>query len=123
MTVSIASFGFKYGLPMDADLVFDVRCMPNPFYVEELRPLTGLDAPVAEYVFRSPQTQGYLQRVWDFLRFSLPLYAEEGKSVLVIAVGCTGGRHRSVAITHALADYLTSLGYTVRENHRDIGRN
>ena len=122
MTVSVTSFGFKYGLPLDADLVFDVRFMPNPFYIEELRPRTGLDQAVNDYVFSFQQTQDYLKRLKDLLAFSLPLYAEEGKTSLVIAVGCTGGHHRSVAVTHALAEFISGQGYQVSENHRDMNR-
>ena len=122
MSVSVTSFGFKYGLPMEADLVFDVRFMPNPFYIDELRNQTGLDAPVRDYVFRFQQTQEYLKRLKDLLAFSLPLYAEEGKTMLVIAVGCTGGHHRSVAVTHALAEYIRELGYSTSEHHRDLER-
>ena len=122
MTVSVTSFGFKYGLPLDADLVFDVRFMPNPFYIEELRPRTGLDQAVNDYVFSFQQTQDYLKRLKDLLAFSLPLYAEEGKTSLVIAVGCTGGHHRSVAVTHTLAEFIGSQGYQVSENHRDMNR-
>ena len=122
MTVSVTSFGFKYGLPLDADLVFDVRFMPNPFYIEELRPRTGLDQAVNDYVFSFQQTQDYLKRLKDLLAFSLPLYAEEGKTSLVIAVGCTGGHHRSVAVTHTLAKFIGSQGYQVSENHRDMSR-
>ncbi len=122
MAVSVTSFGFKYGLPMEADLVLDVRFMPNPFYIEELRPKTGLDIEVSEYVFGFQQTKGYLKRLEDLMTYTLPLYAEEGKAVLVIAVGCTGGHHRSVAVTHALAELIRSQGYQVTENHRDISR-
>ena len=122
MTVSVISFGFKYGLPMEADLVFDVRFMPNPFYIEELRPQTGLDQAVSDYVFQFPQTQDYMRRLEDLLSFSLPLYAEEGKTSLTIAVGCTGGHHRSVAVTHALAGFVRQQGYQVTENHRDMSR-
>lgn len=122
MAVSVTSFGFKYGLPMEADLVLDVRFMPNPFYIEELRPKTGLDSQVSGYVFGFQQTQGYLQRLEELLAFTLPLYAEEGKALLVIAVGCTGGHHRSVAVTHALAEFIRQQGYQVTENHRDISR-
>ena len=122
MTVSVTSFGFKYGLPLDADLVFDVRFMPNPFYIEELRPRTGLDQAVNDYVFSFQQTQDYLKRLKDLLAFSLPLYAEEGKTSLVIAVGCTGGHHRSVAVTHTLAEFIGGQGYQVSENHRDMNR-
>ena len=122
MTVSVTSFGFKYGLPLEADLVFDVRFMPNPFYMEDLRPRTGLDQAVADHVFHFPQTQDYMRRLEDLLAFSLPLYAEEGKTSLTIAVGCTGGHHRSVAVTHALAGFIHGLGYQVLENHRDMTR-
>ena len=122
MTVSVTSFGYKYGLPLEADLVFDVRFMPNPFYIEELRPQTGLDQAVSDYVFSFQQTQGYLKRLENLLSFTLPLYAEEGKTSLVIAVGCTGGHHRSVAVTHALAEFIRDLGYQVAENHRDMSR-
>ena len=122
MTVSVTSFGFKYGLPMDADLVFDVRFMPNPFYIEDLRDKTGMDHEVYDYVFSFPQTNDYLKKLEDLLSFSLPLYAEEGKTQLVIAVGCTGGHHRSVSVARALAAYIRQLGYHVSENHRDMGR-
>lgn len=122
MAVSVTSFGFKYGLLMEADLVLDVRFMPNPFYIEELRTKTGLDKEVADYVFGFQQTQGYLRRLEDLLAFTLPLYAEEGKAMLVIAVGCTGGHHRSVAVTHALAEFIRKQGYQVTEGHRDMGR-
>ena len=122
MTVSVTSFGYKYGLPLEADLVFDVRFMPNPFYIEELRPQTGLDQAVSDYVFSFQQTQGCMKRLEDLLSFTLPLYAEEGKTSLVIAVGCTGGHHRSVAVTHALAAFIRGLGYQVTENHRDMSR-
>ena len=122
LAVSVTSFGFKYGLPMEADLVLDVRFMPNPFYIDELRHQTGLDAPVAEYVFGFPQTGSFMKKLEDLLSFTLPLYAEEGKTSLFIGVGCTGGHHRSVAVTHALAEYIRGLGYQTAENHRDISR-
>lgn len=122
MTVSVTSFGYKYGLPLDADLVLDVRFMPNPFYIEELRHQTGLDKAVWDYVFSFQQTHDFLGRVKELLSFTLPLYAEEGKTGLVIAVGCTGGHHRSVAMAHALAEFTKSLGYQTAELHRDISR-
>lgn len=122
MVVSVTSFGFKHGLPMEADLVFDVRFMPNPFYIEELRPQTGLDKAVADYVFSFQQTRDFLKRLEDLLVFTLPLYAEEGKTSLAIAVGCTGGHHRSVAVTHALAEFIRQQGYQTAENHRDMSR-
>lgn len=122
MSVSVTSFGYKYGLPLEADLVFDVRFMPNPYYIEELRHKTGLDPEVSEYVLRFQQTQDFLNKLEDMLAFTLPLYAEEGKTVLVVAIGCTGGHHRSVAITHALTEYVRTLGYQVTESHRDMNR-
>ena len=122
MAVSVTSFGFKHGLPLEADLVFDVRMLPNPFYIDELRHQSGLDQAVADYVFGFPQSSQLLLHLQDLLKFSLPLYAEEGKTVLVIAVGCTGGHHRSVAVTHALTGFIRELGYPVTENHRDISR-
>lgn len=122
LSVSVASFGFKYGLPMDADLVFDVRFMPNPFYIEDLRQKTGMDQAVYDYVFSFQQTRDYMKKLEELLAFSLPLYAEEGKAQLVIAVGCTGGHHRSVSVARALAEFIRRLGYHVSENHRDLGR-
>ena len=122
MSVSVSSFGYKYGLPLEADLVLDVRFLPNPYYVDSLRRKTGMDAEVYDYVFSFPQTEGYMKRLKDLFSYTLPLYAEEGKTVLVIAVGCTGGHHRSVAVTRALAEYIRGLGYQVSENHRDMTR-
>lgn len=122
MSVTVTSFGFKYGLPLEADLVFDVRFLPNPFYVEGLRPLTGLDQGVADYVFQSPTAQELLEKLRGLMDFLLPHFVEEGKTALVVAVGCTGGRHRSVAVTHALTEYIQSLGYAAGETHRDMTR-
>lgn len=122
MDVRVSSFGFKHGVPMEADLVFDVRFLPNPYYVAELRPHTGLDAGVRDYVFSSPQTEEFLTRLEEFVGWLLPRYEEEGKTALVIAVGCTGGHHRSVAVAHALADRIRNSGYPVSESHRDLGR-
>jgi len=122
MLVSLVSFGFKHGLPMEADLVFDVRFMPNPFYIDALRHKTGLDPEVRDYVLSFRETGQFLDKLRELLRFVLPLYREEGKTVLVVAVGCTGGHHRSVAVTHALAEFINSLGYQVTENHRDMTR-
>ena len=122
MTVNVTSFGFKYGLPMEADLVMDVRFMPNPYYIETLRPKTGLDRDVYEYVFKFQQTKDFMKRLEDLLTFVLPLYAEEGKTSLTLAVGCTGGHHRSVAVTHALTEFIHQQGYPVTENHRDLAR-
>lgn len=123
MDVKVTSFGFKYGVPMEADLVFDVRFLPNPYYVPELRRLTGLDAGVRDYVFSSSQTEEFLSRLGDFVSWLLPRYEKEGKTALVIAVGCTGGHHRSVAIAHALTELLHGQGIEAAESHRDLGRN
>ena len=116
------SFGYKYGLPMDADLVFDVRFLPNPFYVEELRPLCGLDLPVAEFVFSYQQTRTFMEKITDMLDFLLPLYIEEGKLSLTVAIGCTGGHHRSVAIAAALNDHLRAEGLRSVNINRDIDK-
>ena len=123
MEVRVTSFGFKHGILMEADLVFDVRFLPNPYYVPELRPLTGLDEGVREYVFAAEQSREFLQRLTDFVSYLLPRYKEEGKTSLVIAVGCTGGHHRSVAVAHALAETFRQQNWPVTESHRDIGRN
>lgn len=122
ISVSVVSFGFKHGLPMEADLVFDVRFMPNPFYIDALRHQTGLDAPVRDYVFSFRETEEFMEKLRDMIAYLLPRYREEGKTVLVIAIGCTGGHHRSVAVTHALSRYIETLGYQVTENHRDMTR-
>lgn len=122
MAVSVVSFGFKHGLPMEADLVFDVRFMPNPYYIDALRPQTGLDAPVRDYVFSFRETEEFVEKLRDMIAYLLPRYQEEGKTVLVIAIGCTGGHHRSVAVTHTISQYIATLGYQVTENHRDMTR-
>lgn len=122
MGVSVVSFGFKYGIPIEADLVFDVRCLPNPFYIAELRDQTGLDEGIRSFLFGYRQTADLIGHLEDLLSFLLPLYVEEGKTALVVAVGCTGGQHRSVFITHALADFIRQKGYHVSENHRDMTR-
>ena len=122
MTVTVTSFGFKHGIPLEADLVFDVRCLPNPFYIEELRKKTGLDKEVYDYVFSFSQSHEIVSRLNAYLGFTLPLYAEEGKTSLVIAVGCTGGHHRSVAVARTVAEFCRGQGYHVVEAHRDIGR-
>ena len=120
--ITVMSFGFKHGIPLDADLVFDVRFLPNPFYVEELRPLSGLDRPVAEFVFRYQQTREFMEKVQEMIDFLLPYYIEEGKLGLTIAVGCTGGRHRSVAIAAALNDYFKAKGLSSVNVNRDIDK-
>lgn len=120
--INVMSFGYKYGIPLDADLVFDARFLPNPFYVEELRPLSGLDSPVMEYVFSYQQTREFMTKVEDMVEYLIPLYAEEGKQTLTIAVGCTGGRHRSVAIASALNAHLLSEGVSTVLINRDIDK-
>ena len=122
LSVNVLSFGFKHGIPIEADLVFDVRFMPNPYYVAELKEKTGLDAHVRDFVLGFQQTRSFLEKLEEMLTVLLPLYAEEGKTMLVIAIGCTGGHHRSVAIAHEVADYIMKAGYPVTENHRDISR-
>ncbi|MBR7075166.1 MAG: RNase adapter RapZ [Oscillospiraceae bacterium] len=120
LEVTVEAFGFKHGVPQDADLVFDVRFLPNPYYLEELRPLTGLDRPVAQYVFDSVEARTFMEKMEDLLDFLLPLYVEEGKLSLLIAVGCTGGRHRSVAIAAALTEYLKAKDVNAENINRDI---
>ena len=120
LAISCISFGFKYGIPAEADLVFDVRCLPNPFYIEPLKNLTGLDAPVRDYVMGCEQTKGFLRRWIDLIDYMIPLYCNEGKSQLVVAVGCTGGHHRSVALAQYLYDHLVEAGKQASVHHRDI---
>ena len=122
MLISCISFGFRNGLPQDADLVFDVRCLPNPYYVPELKEHDGTEQPVCDYVMNAPESHEMLQKLEELLAFSIPLYQREGKSQLVVAVGCTGGRHRSVAMACQLAAYLRHLGYRVELSHRDKDR-
>ena len=120
MVVNLVSFGYKNGVPMDADLVFDVRCLPNPHFVDRLRGLTGRDAPVVRYMRRTPATREFLDRLTAFLKFALPQYVQEGKSYLTVGVGCTGGRHRSVMIAEALRRSLAGVpGVKLRVQHRD----
>lgn len=118
--INVVSFGFKYGIPMDADLMFDVRYLPNPYYIADLRGLSGLDEPVRNFVFDHEQTEEFMNKLTDLIDFLLPLYIEEGKYSLVIAIGCTGGRHRSVAIAKALGDHIESQGYSVDNTNRDL---
>lgn len=122
MSINVLSFGFKYGLPIEADLVLDVRFLPNPFYVPELRSKTGVSDDVYHYVMDTAPAKEFMQRLERLFEFLLPQYVEEGKSALVIAVGCTGGKHRSVSVTRALAGYIRQKGYSVSENHRDMTR-
>lgn len=120
--VTVLSFGYKHGLPMDADLVFDARFLPNPFYVEDLRPLCGLDRPVFEFVFGYQQTRQFMEKLQDMVDYLLPLYIEEGKLGLTIAIGCTGGHHRSVAIASALNNYLQAKGVNSINVNRDLDK-
>lgn len=122
MSLMVVSFGFKYGVPQEADLVFDVRCLPNPFYVPELKNLTGLDQPVVDYVMQSPESQEFLHRIESFLEYALPLYVKEGKSQLMIAVGCTGGKHRSITFARKIGEFCQKLGYAPSVQHRDAKR-
>lgn len=119
--ITVLSFGFKYGIPTDADLVFDVRFLPNPYYVEGLRPLTGLDKPIQNYVKSSAQYHEFLDKLEDMIEFLIPNYISEGKNQLVIAIGCTGGKHRSVTVAQGLYDRLDlQQDYGLRIEHRDI---
>ena len=122
MTVSLVSFGYKYGLPTDADIALDCRFLPNPFFVEELRPKTGADPEVAAYVLERPDARELLGHVMALLAFALPRFHREGKSYVTIAIGCTGGRHRSVALVEALRQRLAGHGYRVLVRHRDVER-
>ncbi len=122
LNISLVSFGYKFGLPLDADLVFDIRFLPNPFYREELRDFTGLDPAVKSYVMGRTLTSQFLKKTKDLLAFLIPCYIAEGKTQLVIAVGCTGGRHRSVAIAENLGIFFVDLGQNVTVGHRDLDR-
>ena len=120
LIVRVVSFGFKYGIPMDADLVFDVRFLPNPYYIDELKHQTGNDAPVHDYVMSFPEAGEFLQKLTDMLQFLIPNYIKEGKHQLVIAVGCTGGKHRSVTLANELYESLHKQGnYGITITHRD----
>ena len=123
MTINVLSFGFKFGMPMDADMVFDVRFLPNPFYIDSLRHKSGAVPEVAEYIDSKPVTQEFEKRLTALIEFLVPQYVKEGKSQLVIAVGCTGGMHRSVFIAHYIFDFLKKKGYIVKLEHRDLMKN
>lgn len=122
IVISVMSFGFKYSVPKESDLVFDVRFLPNPYYDMQLRPKTGLDKEVKDYAFKNGQAEVFLSKLEDLLEFLLPCYISEGKNTLVVAIGCTGGKHRSVAIAEEISVYLKEKGYFVISNHRDIGK-
>ena len=120
LTISVLSFGFKHGIPMDSDLVFDVRFLPNPYYVEELRNKTGEDKEVRDYVMNSDISREFYKKLSDMIDFLIPQYVEEGKHHLVISIGCTGGRHRSVTIANFISEEIQNKGYRVVKKHRDF---
>ena len=120
--INVMAFGFKYGIPLDADLVFDVRCFPNPFYIDSLKKKTGNDKEVRDYVMSFSQAREFMNKLNDMMKFMIPLYIEEGKVSLTIAIGCTGGKHRSVTMANELAEYLKNDGYEVNTSYRDMGR-
>ncbi|MDE6828950.1 MAG: RNase adapter RapZ, partial [Lachnospiraceae bacterium] len=121
--ISVLSFGFKYGIPADADLVFDVRFLPNPYYIEELRPKSGNDREVRDYVMKNRKAEEFLDKMTDLVEFLIPNYVQEGKTQLVIAIGCTGGKHRSVTLANGLFEALSrNENYGIRIEHRDIGK-
>ena len=122
LMINILSFGFKYGIPSDADLVFDVRFLPNPFYIEELKPLTGNDVLVHDYVMKYEESNIFLNKLLDMVNFLIPNYIKEGKNQLVIAIGCTGGKHRSVTLANELYNSLNKLQYSTIITHRDIDK-
>ena len=120
--INVMSFGFKYGIPLDADLVFDVRCFPNPFYIDELKRKTGNDIEVQDYVMSFPTAVEFMNKLSDMMEFMIPLYIEEGKISLTVAIGCTGGKHRSVTMANKLGERIRDMGYEVNISNRDIGR-
>lgn len=122
LPVNVLAFGYKYGIPLEADLVFDVRFMPNPYYVEEMRHLTGFDQCVYDFVMDSPDSREFMKKLTELIDYLLPRYQEEGKQSLTIAIGCTGGRHRSVAVARALTDHLIAEGQNARLIRRDTAR-
>ena len=122
ITLTFMSFGFKFGIPLEADMIIDVRCLPNPFYIPELKDLTGLDKAVRDYVLGSPETQEFVQRTLSMLDYSVPLYLMEGKSELVVGVGCTGGKHRSITVARELEHHFLRLGYRCIIQHRDVDK-
>ena len=123
LMITILSFGFKYGIPSDSDLVFDVRFLPNPYYIDSMRPLSGNDAPVRDYVMGFEAAQVFLDKLEDLVLFLIPNYILEGKNQLVVSIGCTGGKHRSVTLANALYQRLEkSEEYGIRIEHRDIGK-
>ena len=122
LPINVVAFGYKYGIPIDADLVLDVRFLPNPYYIEELKDLSGLDQPVYDFVMQQPDTAEYMRLLTAFIDFQLPRFREEGKPALTVAVGCTGGRHRSISVARALTDHLLERGQNARLVCRDLAR-
>lgn len=122
LPINVVAFGYKYGIPIDADLVLDVRFLPNPYYIEELKDLSGLDQPVYDFVMQQPDTAEYMRLLTAFIDFQLPRFREEGKPALTVAVGCTGGRHRSISVARALTDHLLECGQNARLVCRDLTR-
>lgn len=122
LNITVMSFGYKYGIPQDSDLVFDVRFLPNPYYIEELKHYTGNNANVQEYVMGFDTTIIFIEKLVDMLKFLMPLYIKEGKSNIVLSIGCTGGKHRSVTISNKIADILSEENYRVLLNHRDVDK-
>lgn len=122
LPINVVAFGYKYGIPIDADLVLDVRFLPNPYYIEELKDLSGLDQPVYDFVMQQPDTAEYMRLLTAFIDFQLPRFREEGKPALTVAVGCTGGRHRSISVARALTDHLLEHGQNARLVCRDLAR-
>lgn len=120
MLINVVSFGFKRGVPQTCDLVMDVRFLPNPYYEPDLRPLTGKEKAVRDYALDNPDGEEFLHKMKDMVNFLIPLYIKEGKAILIIGIGCTGGKHRSVAVAEELGSYIQSLGYTVQLEHRDV---
>ena len=122
LMITVQSFGFKYGIPADSDLVFDVRFLPNPFYIQELKEMTGNDEPVSSYVMSFEESRTFLKKLVDMLEFLIPHYIKEGKNSLVISIGCTGGKHRSITFARKIAEYCDALGYRPGVQHRDAVR-
>ena len=120
LIITVCSFGFKYGIPIDSDLVFDVRFLPNPFYIQELKELTGNDSPVSDYVMSFDESKIFLDKLTDMVKFLIPQYIKEGKNQLVISIGCTGGKHRSVTLANALYNVLKEEGHSILIKHNDI---
>jgi UPF0042 nucleotide-binding protein len=122
MQINVVSFGYKYGIPRDVDMVFDCRFLPNPHWIDELRDLSGLEEPVRDYVLSQPETKVFLEKIGDLLALVLPAFVKEGKAYLTVAVGCTGGHHRSVVLAQEIGELVEDLGYHPSVNHRDVSR-